>query len=536
MGLLNIFLKPEHPVTMWLNHRHLYLLGLATILCGLGWSNILMSIGQFIIIGNWIIEFDFKRKLFKLKTSPIIWIVLALFLIHVAGLLWTSDFKYALKDITTKLPLLAFPVIIGTTKKLRLVEWKLLLGIYVTTLFVLTIVSLGKYLSFWGAEVHDKRELSIYISHIRYGLNLAFAAILLLWYRPLPPMALNILLAIWFALCLVLFQLFTGLIILGIITFILSIVKRRAIFKNARFIRLYFALSVVGVAFLSYQVILVYQDFNSTISLNYDQEDMMNSSETINGEIYSHEGTDQRKENGVFTRRYIARKEIKKEWENTSSLPFKNEKGIDNPIVQRLYRYMSSKGLKKDSLGFSSLSREEITAIENGVANYYYFTHNSLQNRLHKIFYEIREFRRTGNASGYSIAMRLEYWETGLAIFQKNMPFGVGTGDIRIAFKQEYELTHSKLDLMYRNRAHNQYITFLACFGIIGTLIILFSIYYPMFRLQSNPLLGMTFLLMMSLSFLTEDTLETQAGITLYASFYCLILFGLNDLREKTSR
>lgn len=494
-----------------------------------------MSVGQFIIIGNWIIEFDFKRKLLKLKTSPIIWIVLALFLIHVVGLLWTSDFKYASKDITTKLPLLAFPIIIGTTKKLRLVEWKLLLGIYVTTLFILTIASLGKYLSFWGAEVHDKRELSIYISHIRYGLNLAFASILLLWYRPLPSKALNILLAIWFALCLVLFQLFTGLIILGVIVFILSIVKRKAIFKNSRFIRLYFALCTMILAFLSYQTLLVYQDFNSTIQLNYNQEDM-SPSKTINGEVYSHEGSDQRKENGVYTRRYIARKEIKKEWKNASSLPFKNEEGIDNPIAQRLYRYMSSKGLKKDSLEFSSLSRDEITAIENGVANHYYFTHNSLQNRLHKIFYEIREFRRTGNASGYSVAMRLEYWETGLAIFEKNMPFGVGTGDIKIAFQKEYELTNSKLDLVYRNRAHNQYITFLACFGMIGFLIILFSIYYPMFRLKSNPLLGMTFLLLMSLSFLTEDTLETQAGITLYASFYCLILFGLNDFRDKTSK
>ena len=135
----------------------MYLLGLATILCGLGWSNILMSIGQFIIIGNWIIEFDFKRKLAKLKTTPLIWIVLGLFLIHVVGLLWTSDFKYASKDITTKLPLLAFPIIIGSTKKLRLVEWKLLLGVYAITLFILTIASLGKYFDLCGAEVHDKR-------------------------------------------------------------------------------------------------------------------------------------------------------------------------------------------------------------------------------------------------------------------------------------------------------------------------------------------------------------------------------------------
>ena len=520
---------------MWLNHRHLYLLGLATILCGLGWSNILMSIGQFIIIGNWIIEFDFKRKLAKLKTTPLIWIVLGLFLIHVVGLLWTSDFKYASKDITTKLPLLAFPIIIGSTKKLRLVEWKLLLGVYAITLFILTIASLGKYFDLWGAEVHDKRELSIYISHIRYGLNLAFAAILSLWYNPFSNKVFNLLLAIWFAICLVLFQLFTGLIILAVVIFILSVIKRKSIFKKSRFIRLYFAFCIAVGVFLSYQVIEIYKAFNSTVTLNYDQEDM-SPSQTINGEVYGHEGSDQRLENGVYTRRYIARSEIQKEWEKASSLPFKNEKGIDNPIAQRLYRYMSSKGLKKDSAGFSTLSKDEITAIENGMANHYYFTHNNLQNRLHKIFYEIREFRRTGNASGYSIAMRLEYWKTGLSIFQRNLVFGVGTGDIKGAFKKEYELQDSKLDPAYRNRAHNQYITFLACFGIVGLIIILLSIYYPMFRLRANPTLGMAFMLLVSLSFVTEDTLETQAGITLYAFFYCVILFGLNDFRSKTSK
>ncbi len=520
---------------MWLNHRNLYLLGWATILCGLGWSNILMSIGQFIIIGNWIIEFEFKRKLKTLQKNHLIWIVLLLFLVHLLGLLWTVDYKYASKDITTKLPLLAFPIIIGTTKKLRLVEWKLLLGIYATTLFVLTIASLGKYLSWWGPEIHDKRELSIYISHIRYGLNLAFASILLLWYKPLPFKAFNILLPIWFATCLVLFQLITGLIILGVVIFILSIIKRKAIFKNLTSIWLYYSLSIVIFAFLANQTFKVYEDFKTQLELQYDQEDMSPST-TVNGEQYSHEGKDQRKENGVYTRRFIARGEIEREWNKASTIPFKDERGYDNPIVQRLYRYMSSKGLKKDSLAFSTLTINEIKAIENGVANNYYLHHNSLKNRLHKTFYELNEYQRTGNASGYSIAMRLEYWKVGMAIVKKNLILGVGTGDIKTAFKNEYELRNTKLDEQYRKRAHNQYLTFLACFGIVGFVILLFSVYYPILTVKNNPILGIVFILIMSLSFITEDTLETQAGITLYASFYCLIVFGLNNYRAKTSK
>ena len=521
---------------MWLNHRHLYLLGLASIFCGLGWSHALISIGQLIIIGNWIIEFDFKQKLAKLKTSPVIWIVLALFLIHLIGLFWTSDFKYATKDVINKILLLALPIIIGTTKRLRLVEWKLLLGIYVTSLFIITMASLGKYLNILGPEIHDKRELAIYISHIRYGLNLAFASILLIWYKPLPYKTLNAFLAIWFTITLILFQLYTGLIILGIIVFILSIIKRKTIFRNSFFTASFYTLSTFIVALLSYQVMLVYQDFSSTVQLEYDQEDLRRYSATVNGEKYSHVGKDQRKENGVYTRRFIARKEIRKQWEMASSIPFKNEENRDNPIVQRLYRYMSSKGLKKDSLGFSTLSKVEIKAIENGVANYYYMTHNNLQNRLHRTFYELKEYQRTGNASGYSVAMRFEYWKTGLAIFQKNRMYGVGTGDIKIAFIEEYEINNSKLDIIYRKRAHNQYITFLACFGLIGFLIILFSIYYPILTLKQNPLLGITFIILISLSFITEDTLETQAGITLYAVFYCLIIFGLNDFQDKTSK
>lgn len=521
---------------MWLNHRNLFLLGLATILCGLGWSNILMSIGQFIIIGNWLIEFNFKRKLTQLKSKSTIWVVLILFLVHVVGLLWSSDFKYAAKDITTKLPLLAFPIILGTSKKLRFVEWKLLLGIYTTTLFVLTIASLGKYLSFWGAEIHDKRELSIYISHIRYGLNLAFAVVLLLWYNPLPSKPSNSILAIWLSTCLVLFELYTGLFTLAIAGIILLLIKRKVIFKNRITRRLFYLTQIAIIAFLGYSISNIYNDFNQKIKLDYDQENMIQAGKTINGEPYSHEGNDLRMENGVYTRRYIAREEIQREWKKASSHPFKNEINQDTPIAQRLYRFMSSKGLKKDSLGFSTLTTEEIKAIEEGAANQYYTNHNRLQNRLHKTFYELREYQRTGNASGYSIAMRLEYWKIGVSIFKKNLLYGVGTGDIKLAFKDEYKIANTKLDVKYQKRAHNQYLTFLACFGIIGFLFILFSICYPMLTLKQNPLLGLVFILLMGLSFLTEDTLETQAGITLYATFYCLIIFGLNDYRDRTSK
>jgi hypothetical protein len=260
----------------------------------------------------------------------------------------------------------------------------------------------------------------------------------------------------------------------------------------------------------------------------------MSRSQTINGENFSHESTDQRKENGVYTRRYIARKEIENEWNKASDYSFKNEQNVDNLIAQRLYRYMSSKGLKKDSLSFSTLSNQEIKAIENGVANYYYFTHTKLQNRLHKTFYEIREFRRTDNASGYSLAMRLVYWKTALLIIKKNLWLGVGTGDVKIAFKKEYTEGNTTLDSKYRKRTHNQILTFGVTFGLIGLTLALFSIFYPL-KFAKNKKLALVFVSMMALSFLTEDTLETQAGITLYSFFYCLLILGTEKFQLNNS-
>ena len=520
---------------MWLNYRHFYLLGLATILCGLGWSNVLMSIGQLIIIGNWIIEFDFKRKLKALQKNKIIWIVLLLFFVHIIGLFWTEDFKYALKDINIKLPLLAFPIVIGTANRLKLKEWKLLLRVYVLTLLILTLASMWKYISLWGDVIHDKRELSIYISHIRYGLNLAFAAILLVWYKPISFKGTNLLLSSWFFACLVLLELYTGLFIFIALITVLLVMERKRVVKNRTARNVLYLFLFVTVVFVGYETVQVYNNFHKEVVLDYDQENLT-ASKTVNGEQYGHEGYDTRKENGVFTRRFVARSEIEREWNKASSVSFKNENGIDNPIAQRLYRYMSSKGLKKDSLAFSTLTKEEITAIENGAANVYYVHHNRLQNRLHKTLYELQEYKRTGNASGYSLAMRLEYWKTATRIIKKNFIWGVGTGDIKTAFAEEYEITNSKLNLEYRKRAHNQYLTLFACFGVVGFFIILFSMYYPTLTHNRNPMLLLLFVVLVSLSFLTEDTIETQAGITLYALFYNLIIFGLNDYQAKTSR
>ncbi|MBL4708312.1 MAG: O-antigen ligase family protein [Flavobacteriales bacterium] len=532
MGLLDLLFKTNSPVKKWLNHRNLYLLGLAVIICGLSWSNALMSIGQFIITGNWLIEFDFKKKLLLLKNSPLIWILILSFLLHVVGLLWTEEFNYALKDLRVKLPLLTLPVIIGTSNRLSLKEWKSLLIIYCITLFSLTIASYGKYLGIWGEMVIDKRQLSIYISHIRYGLNIALLIGLLFYVKPFKKGFLNWVLCSWFLISLLVFQLYTGLAILSILIFVFCI---RILLLNLSNKPLRFGISSFILLVLFSLCTLIYQtkeDYYTELQLDYDQYDI-EQKRSPNGELYWVDVEDLRTENGVLIRRFIAWKEIEREWNKRSEINFKDKDLRGQLLDQTLNRFLSSKGLKKDSIGISKLSEREIRAIEQGVANTYYLEHNALQNRIYKSIFELEEYKRTANASGFSLAMRYEFWRTAESIISQNFWLGTGTGDIGIAFKNEYVKQESKLDEVFRRRSHNQYLTAFATFGILGLCFFLMSTFLPAFYSIPNKQVYFFFLAMLCISFLTEDTLETQAGVTLFAFFNSLFVLGLNNFSDS---
>jgi O-antigen ligase len=76
-------------------------------------------------------------------------------------------------------------------------------------------------------------------------------------------------------------------------------------------------------------------------------------------------------------------------------------------------------------------------------------------------------------------------------------------------------------------RAHNQFLTIFAAFGIFGLLWFLATLILPPLILKVRRDYYFNFFLVISiLSMLNEDTLETQAGVTFFAFFYVIFLFG----------
>ena len=101
----------------------------------------------------------------------------------------------------------------------------------------------------------------------------------------------------------------------------------------------------------------------------------------------------------------------------------------------------------------------------------------------------------------------------------------MGTGDVPQAFSQAYDEIHSPLKEEFRFRAHNQYLAIAVAFGLVGLAFFLFVLLYPWCVSRRNhTYLYMVFLTIMLLSMFPEDTLETQAGATLFAFFMALLL------------
>ena len=236
-------------------------------------------------------------------------------------------------------------------------------------------------------------------------------------------------------------------------------------------------------------------------------------------------------EDGRYIGMYLSKKELIDAWNKRSekTIAYKND-----PLYFCLVRYMTSKDLRKDAEGISMLSDEDIRNIENNVANYNYIENPGIKTRIMKIMVAYNNYRRDGDANGSSVFQRVEFIKASWGIIKDNPVFGVGTGDIADAFANYYEETNSKLRPEYRFRSHNQYLAIMVAFGTVGLLCYLFSMFYPLYAdKRYRNYIYLVFLFIMAFSMFTEDTLETQIGVTLFAFFNSFLVFGRDTEKDS---
>jgi hypothetical protein len=211
---------------------------------------------------------------------------------------------------------------------------------------------------------------------------------------------------------------------------------------------------------------------------------------------------------------------LKIEWNKLSKIPYDSLDLRKQHLSQTLERYLISKNLPVRGDGVKKLSNEDIDYIQKGFADIRE-TKTGMAARLFGVRYEIQN---NLNPNGHSILERIEYWKNASAIIKNNWLFGVGTGDVNDEIQSMYERRHSPLNKDRRHRAHNSYLTFWTAFGVLG-LIYFIAMQLEFFRFQwrKKNLLGVFFIAIAGITFLFEDTLETQMGITYFSFFYALL-------------
>lgn len=337
--------------------------------------------------------------------------------------------------------------------------------------------------------------------------------------------------ALFLLLVLVKLSLITGLVILSVVALGYAFRSMLVVQKAKKLIPLAAAAILLGGAGL-----FIHSEWKEVV---YVRDSPVNEIRLLSasGRTYMPVPAIRHTENGYYEECNIQYDELFKEWPKRSRLPLSSADGKGGNLNHTLIRYLTSKGLTKDSAGIAALSQDEIAQIEKGVTSVQERSVSALQLRLRDFFREYQDYRVNSDPSGNSLLMRFEFWKTAFYIIKRSPWKGVGTGDARLAFRQAYLRMDSTLDHEWRLRSHNQFLAIAVCFGIPGLLIFLWSLIRPVRILagQLHPLYAV-FLSIAVLSFLTEDTLETQPGVTFFAYFNSLLLWYSQNRKDEADQ
>ena len=327
-------MKAQASIRPYLNQA--YLLGLLMVAVGLTLSPFLMGMSQFWLVLVWLVDGiltrDFKQKLSRFWHNKAAVLLVAFYLMHVVGLLWTSDFEYAMKDLRVKLPILVMPFVLSSLEPLDRKRFDLVMLVYVLSVFIATQFSFFRYVRH---DYEDVREISRFISHIRFCLNIVFSMAVIGYYlykrriskgKGVPSFGIKVvvdqflmwLLLFWFAYVVFIFESLSGYVILAAVvlaTLLFAFLR----WKKGRGWRV--ALGVSALMVIAAVVVAVWAVVRPMVEVKPVDFSTLEKT-TAQGNPYWHDTIHNPVEDGKYVGLYYNRNELREAWSLRSELPF----------------------------------------------------------------------------------------------------------------------------------------------------------------------------------------------------------------------
>lgn len=434
------------------------------------------------------------------------WLLSALVGVSAVALLWGGDWTSGLHDVRVKLPLLAgglaMVAMSGEAPEVRRQSgvWVLGLAVFSAATATASIV----VLDLMDGGVDGGRQSARFISHIRFGL----------WWALLLPWALFHLSARWkwlaAASALVawtwtqtLSGLAAGIVLLPWCWSLLSKAGRAEDGSvmwptGSRVARLALGLSIVVLPVLAVMLWALPTRLPDVTGL---------PEQSPSGERYMHKPERHVTENGYHIWTCVAWGELNRAWGLRSQVPYETVQGA-------LIRFLSSKGLCKDAAGVAALSDAEVQAVAAGVPSIVELEGNAWAKRWNRVAYNWGQWLDGRRSPDASILARTVYLQAGLLAWLELPPAqwltGCGPGAVERHLEAVYAAHFPNWPKTAGKRPHNQYATLLLSLGWLGLGLFIWMLWQAWLHPPTRP--GV---LLLALSCLTEDTMETQAGVTL---------------------
>lgn len=515
----------KQPIFKFLTENSFFIFSIALVI-SLPFSEALLSIStgliflQILFLGNW------KDKFEKLKNERALWALISVFLIYLFGCLFCKDSAIGFYEIKKNIFWFIIPIGVALSPTLSSKKFWILLTIFVSAVTIASIIAAVKIILPQHFHITNVREAS-YVSHVSFSLQIVFS-VFILWYSAIKKMPVlgkinGVLILIWCAYLIIflgfqksligLISLYGSLILFTfyLIRDITNRLKKRLVYTT---IGVIVVLPFVYIGWVAYQYFDI-KDLNPEYNLT-----------TKSGNRYSFDLQNKQKENGHFVYWYICNDELGKTWNTVSSVKINEKDASGYSIYNTLIRYMTSKGLRKDSVGVVALTFEDVKNIQSGISNHIFADEKiSIYPRIYQTIWELDTYLNTGNPNDQSLSQRIEFTKAAFYII-KNHFWGIGTGNFVIEFDNAYKQIHSKLDARFRFNVHNQYLNYIVKFGIMGLLLILFLIVSSIqWKKQFNNILLLLLLVIVGMSNLGETTLETHIGLPFFVYFLSLFLW-----------
>lgn len=505
------------------NRFFLALLGFVIVL---PLSQALVSILGGVLLFVAVTEDNWKNKLRRFHQQKILLLISAIFIIYLVSSLLTGKEGTGLYDIQKTLFFLVIPLAFIFGKEINKKQIRYVFYTFAFSILVSTIVALIRWWFVAETENFSIHNIGL-ISHIRFSFQL----VLIIWfflfliqknYKSLKKFTLiaSVVLVLYYLAFLFLQQSLTGLIAFGASLFfylIFLIFRLKTVYKVLFFI---LAITIIGIPIL--YVTQVVRSFYNIEKVDESRVEKL----TELGNLYKHDFKNPMVENGNYVNLFVCEKEMRREWNQISGFKY-DSTGINGyPVHSTLIRYLTSKGLKKDAAGILALNTQDIQNIENGIANVIYQSRKySLYPRIYQTVWEYYVYTHTGNANYQSFSQRIEFAKAAVLIIKENFWFGVGTGNWKEEFRKTYEKNSTNLKEELYASSHNQYLNYLVKFGVVGFILIMFFLIYPVIKTDSyKDTLFLIFLVFMFFANFADSNFESHMGSSFFLFFYCLFI------------